>query len=74
METHQAVLDGKPAYAPVTTRKVPKYLTPIGTSAIFRANPATHRIKPAATKGERILIWSDQYDQISAVIAVKHEV
>ena len=62
-------MPGKAAYEPDTQKNVPKYLTPIGTSAILIANPIAHMHSPARMNGYRILILSDHTAKIRSTIA-----
>ena len=57
------MIAGYPEYPPMTTTNVPKYLTPIDTSARLMAKPTRDRTRPAATNGERFLMRSDQMPQ-----------
>ena len=68
---HHDVIAGNAAYPPVAMRNVPKYFTPMDTSAMFTENPATQSRRPAATKGERILMASAQTDHATTFTAGK---
>ena len=58
--THHATTPGKPAYAPATTRKVPKYFAPMLTGEMLMMNPTQQKMSPARTNGYRFLMRSDQ--------------
>ena len=69
-ETDHAAMAGKPEYAPVTTRKVPKYFALMGAGERLMAYPMRESEKPARTKGERFLSRSDQIPQRMTVMAM----
>ena len=67
--TYQQIIPGNAAYEPMTQKKVPKYLTPMLTSAILMANPIAQRARPARMKGDRFLMRSDHIAKMTSKIA-----
>lgn len=53
----------------MTTRKVPKYRTPMGVSVALMAKPTRQKRSPARIEGERFWWMSDHLDHATTAAA-----